>query len=165
MAIENLPKNSIVIFREYNLDQPKKQVLALKIKKICKKLGHKLIIGKDFNLAKKIKADGVHFSDNSTNSWLQINKKMPNFVKTLACHSLKSVIKAKKSKVSALFFSPVFYTKSHKNAKIMGLRNLAKSVGKSKKPVFALGGINQKNISSIQKVKSNGVAGIDLFGN
>lgn len=132
------------------------------MQKICKKNKHKLIIGKDLKLAKKIKADGIHFSDLEKTSWREINKKS-NFAKSFACHSKKSIIKAQKSKADILFLSPIFATNSHKNAKTLGSRKFRDYSKNNNKIIFALGGINETNIKEIIKLKINGFGGIDVF--
>ncbi len=162
-SISFLPKNSIVILREYNLSQSKRQELALKIQKLCKKFNHFLFIGKNIEIARKIKANGVHFSDLDKNSWRFISKKYPKLKISFACHSLKSIKKAQNSNSDILFLSPIFATKSHENSKILKTRNLAKACEISKKPIFALGGINQKNLNSVIKSKARGFGAIEIF--
>ncbi len=169
-TIQNLPKNSLIIFREYILDPIKRQELALKIQKIAKKHRHKLIIGKNFDLAKKIDADGYHFSDfdykNAKNHALKLQnhqKINKNFIISLACHSLNSVKQAQKSNIDLLFFSPIFPTNSHPGAKTQGIFNLKKAKTASKIPIFALGGLNSSNLKQIRKIGVDGVAGIEIF--
>lgn len=152
-----MPKNSAVIFREYNLKKPKRQELAIKIQKICQKYRHKFIIGKDLSLAKKLRADGVHFSDYDK---VNYNKIAKNMISTLSCHNLNSVKKAKI--VDLLFFSPIFFTSSHPEASPKGVLRLKKAQILSKKPIFALGGINEQNINKILDY-CDGIGGIEIF--
>jgi thiamine-phosphate pyrophosphorylase len=163
-AIYNLPKNSIIIFREYSLKKDKRQELALKFLKIAKKLNHKFFVGKDSKMALEIKADGVHYSDLDQNSWQLIKKKYPHkFSISLACHDFKSIQKAQNSNAEILFLSPIFKTKSHENAKNLGLLKLVKSCKYSSKKVFALGGVNSQNIGKVLKNYADGFAGIEIF--
>ena len=166
--IKNLPKNSAVIFREYDLSKEKRQVLALEIFAICKKFGHKFLVAKDLKLAQEIGANGLHFSDldagsNATFKAPENFKNNRKFIISLACHSLKSTLKAQKSIADLIFLSPIFATKSHLNAKKLGLKTLAKACRSSQKPICALGGINENNISSVRKSKACGIGGIDIF--
>ena len=118
-TIANLPKKSLIIYREYKLNPQKRQELALKIKNIARKFNHRLIIAKDFKLAKRIKADGYHFSDHDYKNSKKhaqnlINYKRFNedFIITLACHELTSIKKSQNSNIDLLFFSPIFSTNS-----------------------------------------------------
>ncbi len=157
--IKNLPKNSAVIFREYDLSEEKRQELALEIFEICKKFGHKFLVGKSLGLAKLVNADGVHFSDLDSCK-ISGDKK---FIVSMACHSLKSVARAQNSAVDIIFLSPIFATKSHENAKILGLNILLKACKISSKPVFALGGVNENNIAKIVKCGAFGFGAIEAL--
>ncbi len=52
--IENLPKNSAVIFREYDLRICEREKMALKLLDIARLNRIKFFVGKDFHLAKKL---------------------------------------------------------------------------------------------------------------
>jgi thiamine monophosphate synthase len=232
--ITNLPKNSAVIIREYDLDKSSRENFAKKIARLIKNLNLtqnkqlKIIIGKDFALALKIKADGIHFSDFERIP-LQFFKKKSfpqKFIFSIACHSFRSVIKSLKLKPDIIFISPVFPTTTHLHTKSpiknpvknpvknpiknplknpiknplknpiknplknqvtnlpenfrlknFGLKNLAKIAFQTKKlnyfsarsgapfftRIFALGGINAKNLRSVRKLGLSGFGAIDLF--
>lgn len=162
--IHNLPKNSIIIFREYSLKKDKRQELATKFLKIAQKLNHQFFVGKDPKMALAIRANGVHYSDLDRNSWQLIKKEYSHqFAISLACHDLKSIKKAQNSNAEILFLSPIFMTKSHENSRPLGLQRLAKSCKYSSKPIFALGAVNSNNISKVLKNNAGGFAGIEIF--
>lgn len=156
-TISRLPKNSAVIFREYNLNKTKRQELALKIQKICKKYQHKFIVAKDLQLALKLKADGIHFSDHDK---VSKTKKIKNLITTLSCHNLKNIKMSKN--FDFLFFSPVFLTSSHPELPAKGILQLKKAINSTSKPIFALGGIKNKNINKVTHYCS-GIGGIEIF--
>lgn len=170
-TIAGLPKNSAVIIREYDLDKKARAIFAQKIVTLARPRGLKILVGKDFELARQIKADGVHFSDlDRLTPQLFKKKSFPQkFIFSLACHSLKSILSLAKLRADLVFISPIFPTTSHSDAKNFGLRNLAKIAVKTKKPsyvlppVFALGGVNFENIKSIRKLGISGFGGIELF--
>jgi thiamine-phosphate pyrophosphorylase len=130
--------------------------------------GLKILVGKDFALAKKIKADGVHFSDFDKLPLQFLKKKSfpKKFIFSFSSHNFKSALK---TKANMIFISPIFPTTSHAEAKSLGLKNLAKIAFKSKNPnyltrsVYALGGVNSKNIKSLRKLKISGFGAIDFF--
>ncbi len=166
-TIENLPKNSTIIIREYDLDKISRENFAREIMTIASQKGLSVLVGKDFTLAKKIKAHGIHFSDFDKLP-LQFFKKKSfpkNFIFSFACHDLKSVLKAKKLKTNMIFISPIFETTSHGGQKTIGLKNLAKIAVKSKNDnyLYALGGINSTNIKSLRKLGLSGFGAIDFF--
>jgi thiamine monophosphate synthase len=170
-AINNLPKNSKIIIREYDLDKKNREIFAKKIADLAQAKGIKILVGKDFELAKKINADGIHFSDKDRLP-LQFFKKKSfkkNFIFSLSCHGEKSFLRFQKIKPNIIFLSPIFSSTSHLKASNLGLINLAKIIVKNKKhnypatAIFALGGINLRNIKSLIKLDISGFGAIDLF--
>ena len=172
-TIKHLPKNSAIIIREYDLEEKDREIFAKKIVALARPLGLKILVGKDLSLAKKIKADGVHFSDfdKLPLQFFQQKNFPEKFIFSFSCHNLKSALKAEKSGFDMIFISPIFPTTSHLNTKNMGLKNLAKISLKTKSTpycessFYALGGINSQNLSSIRKLNLAGFGAISLFLN
>ena len=48
-VIKNLPKNSIIIIREYDLDKEDREIFARKIAALARAQSLKILVGKDFN--------------------------------------------------------------------------------------------------------------------
>ncbi len=173
LVIKSLPKNSTIIIREYDLDKNSRQDFAQKIVKLAQGKYLKILVGKDFNLAKKIKADGVHFSDFDKLPLQFLQKKSfpKKFIFSFACHNFKSIKKSAKFKPNIIFISPVFATTSHFQTKELGIKTLAKIVFKIKSSgsnhflskIYALGGINLQNIKQLKKLPIQGFAAINLF--
>lgn len=159
----SMPDFVAIVVREYDLDTKSRLKFAQKIKKIA---GRKLVlIGKDLDLALKIKADGVHFSDlDPQPNYFDYRKRAGNnFIFTCSCHRPCSVTMAEKNNLNAVFYSPIFPTPSHKKAKTIGILKLAKIATRSRIPLYALGGINQKNYHLLVNSKIRGLAGISMF--
>ena len=70
---------------------------------------------------------------------------------TAAAHNKKTLFKVSEHKIDAFLISPVFSTKSHPNNTQLGVNKLIQWVHQSKIPIYALGGINLKNIQSLKK--------------
>ena len=154
-----------MIFREYDLKSKEREILAQEILAICREQNHKFLIGKNFELARKLRADGVHFSDQD-HLPLQIFNRQHwprKFIFSFACHNFLSVLKSQQLKADMIFASPIFATKSHPNIAPLGLKELSKIIRVSKIPVFALGGVSLENINSLQKLGIAGFGGIGLF--
>lgn len=166
-TVKNLPKNSWIIFREYDLDKKNREILAQKIAKIARVKSLKMLVGKDFALAQKIKAGGAHFSDKEKIPLQFLQKKSfpKNFIFSFACHNLRSFLRIKKLPLTAIFFSPIFPTTSHPHGRALGVNFLRKISGEKRiaKKIFALGGINSKNIKTLRKLGIAGFGAIDLF--
>lgn len=170
-TIKTLPKNSIIIIREYDLEKKEREIFARKIAAFARSYNFKILVGKDFTLAQKIKADGVHFSDFDKLPLQFLQKKMfaKKFIFSFSCHSFKSILRARKFKPDLLFISPIFQTTSHFDTKPFGIKNLAKIALKTKNSLYfsptlyALGGINLKNLQQVRKLGISGFGAIDLF--
>lgn len=165
--IKNLAKNSTIIIREYDLDKNSRLDFAKRISFLARNKGLKILVGKDFELARKIKADGVHFSDFDRLPIQFFKKKTfaKNFIFSFAAHSEKSIIKFGKFNFDFIFLSPIFPTTSHKDSPTLGLKNLRKIVtkNKSKSLICALGGVNYNNIRQLRKNKISSFGAIDFF--
>lgn len=172
-VIKNLPKNSAIIIREYDLPKQDRKDFAKKIFNLAKtRPDLQILIGKDFELALELKADGIHFSDFDKLPLNFLLKKFPkNFIFSFAAHSLKSLRKVQKLKPDMIFISPIFPTTSHVGAKTFGYKNLAKIAVQNKKQnyfwgnIYALGGITKTNIEMLKKLPLKGFGAITYFLN
>lgn len=178
---KKLPKNSAIIFREYDLPKDERENFAKNLKEKNDKFSKKncrFIIGKDFALAKKIRADGVHFSDFDKNilSFILQKKFLPkNFIFSLSIHHQKSWTLVKKLQPDLVFFSPIFKTSTHINQPPIGTIKFSSLLIKNKHyycknknsmtRVYALGGIKFSNLKAIRKLGISGFGAIDLFKN
>ena len=124
----------------------------------------KLLIASDIKLAEDINAHGVHFPEymikKNRINWVIVKniKLRKNWIVTTAVHSLQAINKAELFDIDAALLSPVFSSKSHPNSKNLGINKFSKIVKKTKLPIYALGGINIKNIKSLLETDIIGYA-------
>ena len=152
-----------MIIREYDLATKEREVFAQKISNLARNRGLKILVGKDLVLAKKIKADGVHFSDFDKLPFSLLKPR--SFIFSFSCHSLKSFLGSQRLKPDMIFISPIFPTSSHKETKSLGLQCLIKIITKNRNalPIYALGGVNSTNIKSLKKLGLAGFGAINFF--
>lgn len=114
-----------------------------------------LIVNDDFSLAQKNNAKGIHLSSKS----LKMSTKRPDFALCGASvHSPEELEKAIVLSVDYVFLSPVFATKSHPNAAILGESGFAQIAENSPIPVFALGGVQFSHLENLQNLGAHGIA-------
>ena len=148
-----IPNGAAILLRSYKIKGRKK--IAKQLLKFCKIKKLKLLISEDIKLARDINADGVHFPTYMVKkdiiNWSLINKIKikKNLIITTAIHNSKELENAQLFDFDAGLLSPVFPSKSHPNVKSLGIRKFSKLVDKSDLPIYALGGINAKNIKSL----------------
>ena len=148
-----IPKKSAFLLRSYETKKRKK--IAKQLLNFCKMKKIKLLISSDIKLAEDINAHGIHFPEymvkkNKIN-WVGIKNVKSNkkWIITTAVHNIQSLKKAEELDIDAALLSPVFPSKSHPNNKSLGLNKFSKIVKKTKLPIYALGGINIKNVKSL----------------
>ena len=157
-----IPKESAFLLRSYEVKERKK--IAKQLLKFCKMKKLKLLIASDIKLAEDINAHGIHFPEymikkNKIN-WMIIKniKSKKNWIITTAVHSYQAIKKAEFFNVDAALLSPVFQSESHPNKKNLGINKFERIVKKTKLPIYALGGINIKNIKSLLEIDIIGYA-------
>jgi len=125
--------------------------IARKIKIITAKHKVKFILNDNFFYTIKIKADGCHMGQ-LDGSYETARKKLQNKILGITCHSSKKLAKkAIKLKADYVAFGSFFKSKLKPNAKKANLNILRWSKKNIKKPIVAIGGINNKNYKKLIK--------------
>ena len=127
--------------------------IAKKIKKITRKFNVKLIINDHPNISKITNADGCHLGQKDS-SVKNAKKQLKNKIIGVTCHNSKSLAKiAVQNKADYLAFGSFNKSKLKPNAKKANLNILKWAKRNIKKPIIAIGGINNSNY---KKILSNG---------
>ena len=133
--------------------------IVKKIKKITKKNKVKFIINDSIFIAKKTNADGCHLgqSDGSIKNAKEVLKK--NKIIGVTCHGSKKIIlNSIKQGPSYLALGSFFKSKLKPNAK-KAQKSLIRWVRmRTRLPLVAIGGINNKNYKKLLKYKVNYLA-------
>ena len=125
--------------------------IAKDIRKITFKYKVKFIINDNFNLALRVKADGCHMGQ-LDGSVKEAKKKLKNKILGVTCHNSKILAKsAIKDKVNYLAFGSFFKSKLKPNARKANLNILKWAKNNIKKPIVAIGGVNNLNYKSLIK--------------
>ena len=146
-----LSKGKIQFFqlRLKNTTLEKKIYFGKKIKKICKKFKVKFLINDDPWLAKNLNADGCHLGQKDTDI-LNARKILGKKIIGITCHN--SIVLAKraiKNKADYLAFGAFFPSKT-KRTNFKASMTILKKIKKiTKKPIVAIGGINDKNYKNL----------------
>jgi len=130
--------------------------------KICKEFNiKKILLSEDYQLASKLKADGVHLNSKQFND-IQRAKDL-NLYTIISCHNFTEIENAQKKHINAITYSPIFDTPNKGEPKgISKLREVIRSY--EDLDIIALGGIiNENNIRLISKTKAFGFASIRYF--
>ena len=148
-----LSKKNVKFF-QLRLKKVKKSkiiTIAKEIKKITKKYKVKLIINDHPNISKITNADGCHLGQ-SDGSAINAKKYLKKKIIGVTCHNSKSLAKiAIQNKADYLAFGSFSKSKLKPNAKKANLNILKWAKRNIKKPIVAIGGINNSNYKKFIK--------------
>ncbi len=157
---EVLHTNKVGYFQLRLKKTSKKRILvsSKKIRKICKKFYVKFIINDDPLIAKKVKADGCHLGQNDINIH-KARKLIKNKIIGITCNnSIKKAREALKNKADYIAVGAFNSTKTKRvkyKATLKDLKNIRKL---TKKPIIAIGGINENNYKKLLLNKADFLA-------
>ena len=132
--------------------------VAREIKKITRKYRVKLIINDHPNISKIAKADGCHLGQKD-GSVINAKKYLKKKIIGVTCHNSKSLAKiAVQNKADYLAFGSFNKSKLKPNAKKADLDILKWAKRNIKKPIVAIGGINNLNYKKFIKCGAKYIA-------
>ena len=132
--------------------------IAKKIKPITKKFKVKFLINDSYKIAKKVNSDGCHLGQ-SDEDIVSAKKDLKDKIIGVTCHNSKALaLQALKNKASYVAFGSFFISKLKPNAKKANLKILNWAKRNIKKPIVAIGGINEKNYKKLIKAGANYIA-------
>ena len=150
----------IVQLREKNISTKDFYEKALKVKEICENYGALFIINDRLDIAQAVGADGVHLgqSDMPIEKAREILKD-----KFLIGATARNIEEAKRAELLGADYigsGAIFGTSTKDNAKKLEMEELKKIVASVKIPVFAIGGINIDNVSSLKNICLQGICAV-----
>ena len=160
-AARALPRGSMVVVRARDPKRLKR--LAQDLLKIARHRGFAVLIAGDPQLAARLGADGVHFAEVRAPLAAHCRARFPALAISCAAHSLGTVLKAQTLPVDAIFLSPVFVTGSHVDRTALSPMRANLIARASRKPVYALGGIDAQNSNRIGPGAFSGIAAISAL--
>lgn len=128
-----------------------KQILAnaKKLRQLTRKQRVVFIINDRVDIALACGTDGVHLGQDDLPVAEARKILGPGKMIGLSAASLEQIKKGQKTSADYLGFGPLFKTPAKPGARPLGLKKLAAAVKYSKKPLVAIGGIDQKNIAQV----------------
>lgn len=150
----------VVQLREKNISTKDFYEKALKVKEICRELGAIFIINDRLDIALAVKADGVHLGQ--TDMPIEIAKKIlkDNFIIGITAKTVEQAIEAEKKGASYIGSGAVFGTTTKEGAKKLEIQELKMIVDSVDIPVFAIGGINSKNVDKLKNLGLQGICSV-----
>ncbi len=135
---------------------------ALKVREITAQYGALLFINDRVDIALAVSADGVHLPEKGLPPSV-VKKIKKELMVGYSAHNLEQALYAEREGADFITLSPIFPTKSHPEAKPIGLELLKEVSQRVSMPVYALGGIEWDKIKLCYKNGAYGIGGIGLF--
>jgi thiamine-phosphate pyrophosphorylase len=143
-ALERLPKGSGIVFRHYSLPQGERRRLFQRVQQTAKARGLTLLVA-GLPLPG---GDGTH-------------GRPGRGLRSASVHNLRELKAAERAGVDFVFLSPVYSTRSHPGARVLGPQRFALIAHQARVPVIALGGMDAAKARRLGG--AHGWAGIDAW--
>lgn len=147
-ALSRLPDDGGVVFRHYSLADRARRTLFERVRAAHPGL---LLLAGPAGLAAAWGADGSHGRGSGED------------LRSAPVHSYAEIRAAERTGAGLLFLSPVFATRSHPEAKSLGLARFAWLARRTALPVIALGGMTEARGRRLASFGAYGWAAIDAW--
>ena len=156
-----LPRGAAIVFRAFGAADA--LVRGRRLRAIAAARGLMLLVGADAALARAIRADGVHLPERLAHRARRLKAANPGWIVTTAAHSGLAARRGLAAGADAVVVSAVFASDSPSAGRPMGQVRLASLVRAANGPVYALGGVSNKNARLLRETGVVGMAGVDAF--
>ena len=132
-ALACVPRGSGLIFRHYHLGEAERRARFQKLARLARRRGHRVVLAGSVAQARAWGADGAYGS-------ARLLARGVACLRLVTVHSLRELAQAKRADMVLL--SPVFPTRSHPGAPVLGPLRFRLIAARAKVPVIALGGMD-----------------------
>jgi thiamine-phosphate pyrophosphorylase len=152
-----LPRGAAVVYRHFGA--PDRMRVATGLADICRRRGLLLLIAADPDLARRVRAHGVHWPE----ARLPARRAPGAGFVTVAAHSAAAVARAAAFGADACVLGPVFPTRSNARRRPLGLFRASQIARAARVPVIAVGGVNADTARRLVGRGFAGLAAVDAL--
>jgi thiamine-phosphate pyrophosphorylase len=152
---ERLPRGFGVIYRHFGAKD--RQEIGRRLARACQRRRLVLLVSADPELARAIRADGVHWPEARLTG---ARRRSAVWIETASAHSRLAIARSASLGVDAVILSAVFPSKSASAGRPIGPYAFRSMTVSATVPVYALGGITSENAGRIG-ARAAGWAAID----
>lgn len=146
-ALDRLPRGAGVVFRHYR--SPDRAALAKRVRMVCRRRGLLFVVAGPLRLARTWRADGAHGRFQGA--------------LTAPAHNRAELVAARRAGVRLAFLSPLFATRSHPEARPLGVLRFGQLARQAGLAVAALGGVSAVNWRRLKNLGASGWGAIDAW--
>lgn len=137
-VISRLPRGSALVFRHYHLPPAQRRARFEALRRLCVRRGIRIITA---GAARGWRADGHYGAPQSLGR--------ASGLRLATAHSLAEIGAAVRARANAILLSPVFPTRSHPGAPVLGPLRFLLLARRSPLPVIALGGMTPRRAARL----------------
>lgn len=156
-ALHRLPQGAGVIFRHYGWPQDRRRALFDRVRDLARRRRLVLLLAGDARTARAWGADGWHGRYGAAEHVRR------GLLHSAPVHDVPQMRAAERNGAHVLLLSPVFPTRSHPGAQVLGRVRFAILLRKARRPVIALGGMNAGRWRDAHASGAIGWAAIDAW--
>lgn len=132
---------------------------------LCRQAGAKLLFNIPESILNTMELTGIDFSGFHADSrkLKAIDKRPEGVLFSASCHNTDELAKAEQLQADFVVLSPVQKTASHPDMAAMGWQSFSDLVDGCSVPVFALGGVSDKDMEKAWQNGAQGIAAISAF--
>jgi len=134
-TLARLPRGSGLVFRHYHLAPPERRRRFVRLTRIARRFGHRVVLAGSSAQARAWGADGAYGAPDA------LGRKATG-LRLATAHSLREIARANRAAADAVLLSPVHPTRSHAGAKALGRVRFRLLAARAQAPVIALGGMD-----------------------
>lgn len=160
LALRRLPRGSGIVFRHYGLEDGARRTLLARVARLARARRLLLVVAQP---PIGVVARNRHWRQGDVGR----GERAPG-VQTAAAHSARAVEQAARAGADLIFLSPLFATRSHGDARLLGPVRFGLAVNSRSRlaatvPLVALGGMNAARGRRLQPLGASGWAAIDAW--
>jgi thiamine-phosphate pyrophosphorylase len=136
-ALERMPRGSGLMFRYYHLAPHARRARFAALRKAARRRGHRVALAGTARQARAWRADAAYGPPARLAGG-------PALLRLVTAHSLGEIAAARRARADAVLLSPVFATRSHPGARVLGTLRFRLIAARAGVPVIALGGLDSQ---------------------
>lgn len=145
-AVSRLPRGSALVFRHYHLPLAQRRARFEALRRHCRLRGVLIITAGE---APGWRSDGHYGAPQSLGRAAGLRHGARHGLRLATAHSLAEIGNAVRARASAILLSPVFPTRSHPGAPVLGPVRFLLLARRSPLPVIALGGMTRQRAARL----------------
>lgn len=154
-----LPAGTGILFRDYSA--PERALICKELRALARRYNRPFLVAGDIALAQAVNADGIHVPSYLL-KWPRLWRSYPGII-SAACHSRDEIKQAREGGAHLILLSPVFPTRSHPEANVLGASAFLALASDAGLPTFALGGLTHETVRRLCGKNVAGFAAISAF--